>query len=71
MVALENAHRVVPSVQALVATYFYSADFAAEGTLVLNDFVEVPSSPHHLELSAGGDLWVDFGPAQGSAPPRR
>lgn len=58
-------------VEALVATYFYSADFAAEGVLTLNDFVEVPSSPHHLALSAGGDLWIDFGPAQGTDPSRR
>ena len=58
-------------VQALMATYFYSADLTAEGALMLNDFVEVPSSPHHLALQAGGDLWIDFGPAQGTEPSRR
>jgi hypothetical protein len=57
--------------RASLATYFYSAELEAEGALSVNDFVDVPGSPHHLALSSGGDLSVDFGPAQGAEPPRR
>ena len=57
--------------RAVLATYFYSADLEAGGEITENDFVVVPDSPHAVELSAGGDLWLDFGPAQGVDPPRR